>query len=92
VISSSYKNEGDGGCDFGNIYDADSSDDEIMRRDSPILRPSSQSSVSDPENQTGQNIAHMPTRAFTSSRNEMTKEPEKLRVSTVPDLPEQLYD
>jgi hypothetical protein len=68
----------------GNLYDFDSSDDEIMQMDSPIPRPSSQSSAGGPENQAGDAPRNTPSHQFTPLRNQMREELHTLRVSNVP--------
>ena len=70
--------------DNGNLYDADSSDGEIMQLDSPSPPPSSRSSVSGPENQTNDVLRHIPSRTIAPYRAQMREELQDLRVSHVP--------
>jgi hypothetical protein len=68
--------------DNGNLYDADSSDGEIMQLDSPIPRPSSRSSVGSPENQTNDILRNTPSGTIAPYRAQMREELLDLRVST----------
>lgn len=70
--------------DHGNLYDADSSDETNIQMDSPILRPSSQSSVSGQENRASDVLRDTPSRQLTPYRTQMREELQNLKVSYRP--------